>query len=254
MMLLTLEPSARIEFSPAEGEKFTSTLKITNVSDATVAWKVRTTSPKAFLVLPRSGVLPSSEHAEATITLLPDSGESDFRFEVQATRIETDCDRLEREAWAEIPCSAIQVVHLGSTLMKPKSSPSSAVAFGSPTLESENSRVKSGEDEDEGSWRENYGYSQYRDTKRSSDSRVTPPSLADERRAVRQRQSVRRSSDTLDSDATSKARTVKADAEEEKNQAAPMGPKTKALLAVLIGILVVNLYLRPMLAVAFEGS
>merc|ERR1740117_600514 len=102
LTLLSLEPVGRIAFPHGAGEKVTKTLTITNKSEESTAWKVRTTAPKAFLVLPRAGVLKAGEQVEAVITLLPESGETDFRFEVGATQVEADRGRLEREAWGEV--------------------------------------------------------------------------------------------------------------------------------------------------------
>mmetsp|Transcript_88087 Transcript_88087/g.247658 ORF Transcript_88087/g.247658 Transcript_88087/m.247658 type:complete len:338 (+) Transcript_88087:95-1108(+) len=105
LSLLRTTPEGHISLVPDEpAAKVTRPLKLTNTSDGSVAWKVRTNAPEGFLVRPRSGVLNPGESVEAEITRLPGAiAEGIFalipRFEVRAACLDKDQHHVERGDW-----------------------------------------------------------------------------------------------------------------------------------------------------------
>lgn len=106
--LVRLEPEKELKFFKRDGATSPSaSLTLTNTSGAGVAYKVKTTVPKSYLVRPSGGHLPAGETAEVQIILQP-SGEapaSTHRFLVQATASE---ENLGREQWAAISKEQLQ--------------------------------------------------------------------------------------------------------------------------------------------------
>lgn len=107
MGLLTLEPDSTLYF--CKSQSTTSPfrmLKLSNSSNGSVAFKVKTTAPKAYLVRPSSGVLKPSENQEVQIILQaqPQSGEpssnAQDRFLVQAVAVGEN-EVVTREDWAK---------------------------------------------------------------------------------------------------------------------------------------------------------
>jgi len=110
MSLLALEPDSTLYFCKNQSTTSPSRmLKLTNASNGHVAFKVKTTAPKAYLVRPSSGVLKPSESQEVQIILQaqPQSqGEQQSnaqdRFLVQAVEIKEN-EPVAREDWAKFP-------------------------------------------------------------------------------------------------------------------------------------------------------
>mmetsp|Transcript_3150 Transcript_3150/g.3414 ORF Transcript_3150/g.3414 Transcript_3150/m.3414 type:complete len:311 (+) Transcript_3150:39-971(+) len=298
---LRLDPDARLVFPAAGEEKVSQTLKILNSSDESVAWKVRTTAPKAFLVLPRAGVLKPAAEIEVAITLLPNAGENDLRFEVLAAVVNADCDHLERERWAEFPKRTLQVAELR--------------AFLTSRTNGRHSQLRECRDDQDGqkeiaadagtvdragtSWGDMENDFEYRYGKQGEDfyrggrgpeqrfagsgttgfqgrlgSRIGASGEAPFRRpaAVRRQQGEEDEAGTEQMKGASARPGKRSTAErprpdegaspaadkgagnKDSDQPSPMDRKTKAVLAVLIGILVFNLYVRPLIAMAFQSS
>jgi len=108
MGLLALEPDSTLYF--CKSQSTTSPfrmLKLSNSSNGSVAFKVKTTAPKAYLVRPSSGVLKPSENQEVQIILQAQpQGESatnaQDRFLVQAVAV-GESEVVTREDWAKFP-------------------------------------------------------------------------------------------------------------------------------------------------------
>lgn len=108
MGLLSLEPDSTLYF--CKSQSTTSPfrmLKLSNSSNGSVAFKVKTTAPKAYLVRPSSGVLKPSENQEVQIILQAQpqqSGEpatnAQDRFLVQAVAVGEN-EVVTREDWAK---------------------------------------------------------------------------------------------------------------------------------------------------------
>jgi len=108
MGLLSLEPDSTLYF--CKSQSTTSPfrmLKLSNSSNGSVAFKVKTTAPKAYLVRPSSGVLKPGENQEVQIILQAqpaNSGEpatnAQDRFLVQAVAVGEN-EAVSREDWAK---------------------------------------------------------------------------------------------------------------------------------------------------------
>ena len=73
---MTLSPeSGELTFQkPMPGEpanQLKTTLTITNVSSANVAYKVKTTAPKAYVVKPNQGIIEARQKVEIEIAFVP---------------------------------------------------------------------------------------------------------------------------------------------------------------------------------------
>merc|ERR1719221_1559579 len=93
MTLLTLEPDTELLFCKSASTTSPSRmLKLTNTSSEHVAFKVKTTAPKSYLVRPSTGTLPPGDAQEVQIILQPQSGNegaagTSDRFLVQAVKV-----------------------------------------------------------------------------------------------------------------------------------------------------------------------
>eukprot|EP00927_Polykrikos_kofoidii_P017080 TRINITY_DN17750_c0_g1_i1.p1 TRINITY_DN17750_c0_g1~~TRINITY_DN17750_c0_g1_i1.p1 ORF type:complete len:315 (-),score=40.89 TRINITY_DN17750_c0_g1_i1:275-1219(-) len=121
LKLLRLEPE-RLSLFPSETEEsVVRPLKLTNASDGSVAWKVRTNATDAFLVKPRSGVLRHGETVEAHIRVLGAAADLTTvpRFEVRATSVDANCVSVEREDWNKWRASIQEAGYIVGLLQKP---------------------------------------------------------------------------------------------------------------------------------------
>lgn len=288
LSLLRLNPDSRIMFPFSSEEKVLRTLQISNsTSEIAVAWKVRTTAPKAFLVLPRAGMLKPGESAEVEITLLPDSGEGDLRFQVQATRIEDGRDRLERTAWAELPRSEREVAELRAVLVGKTTTPSHGSEGWTSDRVGGNNHGHAREQEwpagdgdgfrnhaggamlgerlrrpgfgaswgggrgggetDGGPAPRNQAAATWETRGSTNSASTTPPGSASSRLRERTKGGA---------PAGAAASTAAGDQRGpiDVDRTPPVSLLTKVVLGVLIGALAVNLYLRPLLALALGSS
>mmetsp|Transcript_49634 Transcript_49634/g.91625 ORF Transcript_49634/g.91625 Transcript_49634/m.91625 type:complete len:222 (+) Transcript_49634:90-755(+) len=116
MTLLKLEPEETLYFckTPAQQTSPSRTLKLTNLSSGNVAFKVKTTAPKSYLVRPSSGTLRSRETQEVQIILQPqgsDGSANSHRFLVQAVTVQTS-DAVTRDDWNSFPKETIHETKL----------------------------------------------------------------------------------------------------------------------------------------------
>ena len=71
--LVEVTPSKELVFHPPFTAGRTAKLTLRNLTHDRVAFKVKTTAPKLFLVRPNSGILPPMAEIEASGTRLPRS-------------------------------------------------------------------------------------------------------------------------------------------------------------------------------------
>lgn len=275
----------RVPGSPEE--KVSKALRISNASDGRAAWKVRTTAPGACLVTPRAGVLKPEEVVEATITIMPASLIGDLRFEVRAAAVGPERDTIGRAEWAQIPQSDTEVARVrgilrGSNRVLNQGAGAGDTAGDEVRRSSPDSPSGAGErsrgravleelqeadayaphpdgrwavvEESESRWQpgrppRTQGFGAGADWRaRLAGSGGASAVAAPEGEAVLQRRA-RRVVEGTESPpeepgagaGVARAKGAAADAPP------PMGPATKAVLAVLIGILAFNLYIRPYL-------
>lgn len=117
LTLLKLDPDDSLYFlkGAQTASQPTRILKLTNASNGCVAFKVKTTAPKSYLVRPSSGTVKPGDNMEVQIILQPGQGSdgnaSSHRFLVQAV-VAPDSEPVGREAWAEFPKDKIQEARL----------------------------------------------------------------------------------------------------------------------------------------------
>ncbi|CAE8705824.1 unnamed protein product [Polarella glacialis] len=117
MTLLQMEPDVTLHFCKTPTNTSPSRmLKLTNGSTGNVAFKVKTTAPKSYLVRPSSGTLRPRESTEVQIILQPPGdGRVDHRFLVQAVQVASSV-AVSREQWAEFSKESIQEQRLSVVL------------------------------------------------------------------------------------------------------------------------------------------
>jgi len=109
MTLLHLDPDHTLTFhkGPMPPHR---TLTLTNHHTGNVAFKVKTTAPKSYLVRPSAGTLRPRQTTEVNIILQQQDGDgqaNSHRFLVQAVAVAKSAD-VKREQWAEFTKDEIQ--------------------------------------------------------------------------------------------------------------------------------------------------
>merc|ERR1712137_318573 len=84
------------------------TLKLTNLTHGNVAFKVKTTAPKSYLVRPSSGVLKAKEVSEVSILVQQHDKLSSHRFLVQAVAVPENAETFSKQQWQEVSNDALQ--------------------------------------------------------------------------------------------------------------------------------------------------
>ena len=125
MPLLECNPSHEIPFTPDMVGEETSTLTLKNTSDGTVAYKVKTTAQKKYLVSPSNGILTAGE--TVTVSILRQAryvpAEKEDRFMVLACPT-TSTEKLSRDEWSAQ--SNVEYIRLKVVLRAQEVSPASA--------------------------------------------------------------------------------------------------------------------------------
>lgn len=123
MTLLDLEPKETLHFCKTPMTTSPNrVLKLVNKDAGNVAFKVKTTAPKAYLVRPAAGTLKPRGQAGSDIEVqiilqsqgMEGSGTS-HRFLVQATAVK-DTEPVSREYWTTLPKDALQEQRLNVVL------------------------------------------------------------------------------------------------------------------------------------------
>lgn len=121
MTLLQLTPEKFIEFPSARLQSVSVSLTLKNITEKLIAYKIKTTAPKNYLVRPSSGVIAPGEDQDVQIVLQPQqtipTNNSD-RFLVQATEVESPSVQLTKDFWTNVPKSQLQDQRL-SVVFKP---------------------------------------------------------------------------------------------------------------------------------------
>merc|ERR1719409_976114 len=76
LSLIRLDPPDAIAFSSTQVGQQSSVLRVTNVGNSRIAFKVKTTAMKAYLVSPSNALLEPGEHADVQILVTPSDQES----------------------------------------------------------------------------------------------------------------------------------------------------------------------------------
>eukprot|EP01066_Platyproteum_vivax_P001876 Platyproteum_vivax@DN12343_c0_g1_i1.p1 len=124
--LVQLVPDKNLEIPVVLYKSITVSLRIENTTSSRVAFKIKTTAPKTYLVKPSTGLLDDREAKTVEIILqplkeLPKEACSD-RFLVQATKT-TNSEPLSREEWNQVEKSDIQDLRLSVQHLTDSASP-----------------------------------------------------------------------------------------------------------------------------------
>lgn len=103
--ILKFKPERVLEFNVIGGSQSHVVLQLENPSDSNVAFKIKTTAPKSYLVKPSSGVVLPHSKQDVNILLIPlfepPRDSSPDRFLVQSTVIPT-AEPLTKEEWSDL--------------------------------------------------------------------------------------------------------------------------------------------------------
>lgn len=154
MKLLSISPAEELVFTKTQSQSTPNqTLKLTNISSSNVAFKVKTTAPKSYLVRPSSGTLKKGSDISVQIIMQPhvvappggnnaEGLPKDHRFLVQAV-VTTGSDPVEREQWSSFKKEDIEEKRLNVKLEEPgrdsegNATPADGAAdYGAPEMKS----------------------------------------------------------------------------------------------------------------------
>lgn len=127
MSLVSVSPE-EIVFPSVINQEAVFLLKVKNITATPVAFKVKTTAPKNYLVKPSTGTIPGNGTADIKITLNKQSVEptsNSDRFLVQAVKTEGGKE-LTKEEWASVDKATIQELRLHVVFSGAAGSPGSA--------------------------------------------------------------------------------------------------------------------------------
>lgn len=105
--VVKLDPPKELVFDFNKTEPETQVLKITNITNENVAFKVKTTAPKAYLVRPSNDVLKAGVSVEVQVLLQPPklrgTYEQPHRFLVQVAPLPSGRDsNYTKEEWGKL--------------------------------------------------------------------------------------------------------------------------------------------------------
>lgn len=122
--ILEIDPATELTFHGPFTEVVTSYLKLTNPSDQTLCFKVKTTAPKQYCVRPNSGFIPPKGIVHVAVMLQPFDINSPeergkHKFMVQSAHVpegETSLDSI----WKQIPTSMLMDTKLKVVFESPE--------------------------------------------------------------------------------------------------------------------------------------
>ena len=119
--LVRLDPPKDLEFDLKCREPVEQKLTITNVSQAPISFKVKTTAPKAYLVRPSNDMLRAGASIEVKILLQPNvERDTPHRFLVQAVQLQKE-ENLSKQEWSTLSKDQIHEQRLG--VVEPRNFP-----------------------------------------------------------------------------------------------------------------------------------
>jgi hypothetical protein len=142
---LKLSPSDELEFVGTHKENTRTVLHLTNVTEFTLGFKVKTTAPEHYSVKNSFGIVKSGETADVNITLYPGHRTLKDKFLVMCTQMENDLhksvDQL-NALWKSIDRSQVQEQRLPCRLVDKPSSKSRGDAHDVPASSHNDSLVQ----------------------------------------------------------------------------------------------------------------
>ncbi|XP_053991500.1 uncharacterized protein LOC128883312 [Hylaeus volcanicus] len=109
--LMRVTPTQTLNFSLDDFLKYSSKVTLYNISTTPIAFKIKTTAPKNYLVRPSAGILLARESKKIDLLLEKHGDDLDNsmdRFLIQAVPVDTEIKTLTKEFWTDIPKEIIQ--------------------------------------------------------------------------------------------------------------------------------------------------
>lgn len=110
MKLLKITPERNIEFPNICFQAVTQIVKLENISDKKVAFKIKTTAPNNYLVRPSFGIINVNKTMDIQIVLQPLTGKDNIssdKFQVQCLNVNDDVV-VNKQFWSQVNKNALQ--------------------------------------------------------------------------------------------------------------------------------------------------
>ncbi|KAJ1613054.1 vesicle-associated membrane protein [Cryptosporidium canis] len=104
--LVKVHPEKALEFPLVLYSSITTPLIIENITSSTVAFKIKTTAPRGYLVRPSSGLIQSGQTKEIQVILQPlqsvEQASPSHRFLIQTTTFDSSMEQLTKDFWQDL--------------------------------------------------------------------------------------------------------------------------------------------------------
>lgn len=104
--LVRVHPEKALEFPLVLYSSVTTPLILENLTSSTVAFKIKTTAPRGYLVRPSSGLIQAGQTKEIQVILQPlqsvEQASPSHRFLFQTTTCDSSVEQLTKDFWQDI--------------------------------------------------------------------------------------------------------------------------------------------------------
>ncbi|KAK6588064.1 putative MSP-domain transmembrane [Cryptosporidium xiaoi] len=104
--LVRVHPEKALEFPLVLYSSVTCPLILENLTSSTVAFKIKTTAPRGYLVRPSSGLIQAGQTKEIQVILQPlqsvEQASPSHRFLIQTTICDNNIEQLTKDFWQEL--------------------------------------------------------------------------------------------------------------------------------------------------------
>lgn len=104
--LVRVHPEKALEFPLVLYSSVTTPLILDNITSSTVAFKIKTTAPRGYLVRPSSGLIQAGQSKEIQVILQPlqsvEQASPSHRFLIQTTICDSSVEQLTKDFWHEL--------------------------------------------------------------------------------------------------------------------------------------------------------
>ncbi|KAH8739374.1 conserved hypothetical MSP-domain transmembrane protein [Cryptosporidium ryanae] len=104
--LVRVHPEKALEFPLVLYSSVTCPLILENLTSSTVAFKIKTTAPRGYLVRPSSGLIQAGQNKEIQVILQPlqsvEQASPSHRFLIQTTICDSNIEQLTKDFWQEL--------------------------------------------------------------------------------------------------------------------------------------------------------
>ncbi|KAH8584319.1 vesicle-associated membrane [Cryptosporidium sp. chipmunk genotype I] len=104
--LVRVHPEKALEFPLVLYSSVTTPLILENITSSTVAFKIKTTAPRGYLVRPSSGLIQAGQSKEIQVILQPlqsvEQASPSHRFLIQTTTCDSSVEQLTKDFWQDL--------------------------------------------------------------------------------------------------------------------------------------------------------